>query len=97
MGDNLTDLVTKGENTMDASTEEKTKKTRKPGKRGKATKTKGEGTNALGLPPRVKYECQIGIRLSTDEREELLAKCREEGHHSMSNCVRAALGFPPLR
>lgn len=87
------------------STTSKKKKTRKV-KGPKAAKVaKGKATKAVkaskltdkGLPTRPRYDQQIGIRVSAEERSTLVDKCQKEGHYSLSNAIRGALGFPPLR
>lgn len=96
-----------GDNAMEdiamTTTEEtkKTKKTKKPkAKKAKAKAKNGHSKmalNEIGLPARPKYDCQVGIRLNEEERQALIERCQKEGHHSLSNCVRAALGFEALR
>lgn len=77
------------------TTKEK-KKAKKPAAK-KAAPKKAAATNGDGLPSRPKHSLQIGLRLSEEEREELVGRCKKEGHYSLSNCVRAALGWEALR
>jgi hypothetical protein len=63
-------------------------------------KSKANGKPELtdkGLPVRPKYDEQLGIRVSADERAELIERCRKDGQFSLSNLIRAALKLPPLR
>lgn len=71
------------------------KETKVPKKQAKASKA--PKLTARGMPPRTKYDQQIGIRISAEERSTLIERCVKEKQHSLSNLTRAALGFPPLR
>lgn len=53
--------------------------------------------NEVGLPIRSPFIHQMGIRLTDEERGQLIERGRKEGHTSFSNIIRAALGFDTVR
>lgn len=72
----------------------------KPAKAPKPTKSPKASDLALdgeGLPPRIAYNHQLGLRCNDEERAELVKYCRENKISSLSNGIRHRMGWGSLR